>query len=1041
MIKFLEQLKLRFARMLVYFYWQCEYWLTVLPSLKTRGYYFFEPISLGAVLVSLAVSAASFGAQLLISSLIAPKPKQRVNGKLTGDISLTDSVFSAPVVRIYGSRNSRSNDFAGGVEVGGNIIWASEIRKIQREVPSSGGGRGGKGSPKPPPDIQINYKIDLAVAAGQGRLRLLRLKLNEDVVYNILTAPGGGDGDGDDDHNGDGNPIERYEAEAEDNILTNAVVSDDALFSGGKKVIIGPGGSLKYPTVYAVDLFDGNGFEREDRRYLTPYYFVKIKYKAADPTTARIKWDDDAGNIYTFPATGSGRADRNLIREFSGGIHTLEIIADGSLEIDFITAEIIKQQGASPTGARDDYFPPEVPQDNFFLPEPYIIDTNPFERYNAPAAIENGVMQIGLPNGASLAWYEGTADQPVDPVIAADTDARYGSGSTPAFRNVAYARIKDLDFTGYGSIPALRMVVENTETQSVAEICLAEAAQIDSLTVADFDLTAAEEKYVRGYFVPDITAPTKIFEEMALLYNLSFIETNDGVIKAIDLSDRTPVDTITPDDLQAAAEEEGEEDYNDVSSVIPDDSQTLVREFQLQFYNPAAPSDYSTDRKTYAFPFTTSNRVETKSVNAVLTEAEADEINRRELQRHHLKAVPHAFKLPHTKAYLNPGDVIELPVDTALQRVRIEQKTGSVPGVFEISATSEELVFGIGDTAQRQPVLARQVVNVPANTVGTIIDIPALEDAQANNTGIYAAACPKDKTFASWTGATLYRNKGTDFSPLVVFNKPAIIGVAAAALPDSSDDIDRTSTVAVDFYNDETPSSVTAEQALDGANVFVFGGEVIIVETWTRDNDYPNRWTASILHRGQKNTKTATANHQTGERVVFLNDAVKFVALDKSEIGILRQWKFVTAGQSLEDSAEIIYVWQGMNNYNRETLTPEIGQAAPSLQNEIRIGVRYYSTESRYRRIEVSDSSDMSSSTVRIAESSLNLPAEFLLTRQTGDNVLTKYVRVAHSSNGYQWGADSNILPVTFADAGGGGGSDGDYNPDPYYKFKVEPEN
>ena len=713
----LEKVRFWCLRQLIGFIWWAESFLEDCPHPKQHKALFFEPISTTAILIGLAVSAASAGAQFLIGSLLSPKPKPQVRGKLTGDITLTDSIFGAPIPRIYGARPA--GETAGGVEVGGNIIWATEIRKLQRTVPGGGGGsRGGKGGggSRTPDNIEITYKIDLAIAVGVGPLRLLRLKLNEDTVYNINGLGGGG------------TSVSDYEAESLTNTLSgSAVIADDVQCSGGKKVTaIGGVGSgvLVFNNINIADpLLSVPEFPPGEEP--VPYFNIEIRYKSVGDRNCNLLFDG-FGGLYSFPDTSGNVGSRFVLFPYSSGLHTLEFNYNGgdAPEIDKIDVSIIEIVDFGPTGELNPFFPPEDEQDNLVLPDPRTSDPNPRERYNGISSPEDGVLEVTLSNGANMAWYEGRTDQPVDAVIAANL----GATSTPAFRGVAYCRLQYLDFTKYGSVPSFRFVVENTTDKTVSEICLTEAV-LSGLAAEDLDLTAGEGKTIRGYFVAGIESSIKVFEDLGMIHNLTFTESSDGHILCRDLDDRTAVATITKDDLGAyIADEQTEPPIDDLLTVVPDETIDFIRTLELQFNNPVAPSDYNTDRQTYTYPYTNSVRTETRSVNATLTAQEAALIIQRELQKQHLKNAPFSFSVPYKFAFLNAADVVNLQVGDEFQKVRIEEKTGSAPGIYEISATSEEIfqIVQIPETTPSSPV--KQNVKIPANTVGTLLDIPSLQD-------------------------------------------------------------------------------------------------------------------------------------------------------------------------------------------------------------------------------------------------------------------------------------------------------------------------
>ncbi len=1032
----LETIRFFLLRHLIRLHWWCEDWLENCPYPKQHGHYFFEPVSGTAILISLAISAASFGAQLIVTRLLAPKPKQQIKGKLTGDITLTDSIHGAPISRFYGGRPADGSP--GGIEAGCNFVWMSDIRKTETQSPSGTGG--GKGGPKPPPNIQINYKVDIAGIVGMGRLRLLRMKWNEDTVYSIVGGVGG-------------TPVvTRVEAEAGANTLAGgAVVTADAACSGGNKVTgIGNGGTLTFNITNNFNLFE---VLPDDPPVRTPYFHFAVSYKSTGETFAYVAMDGDGG-LYSFPDTGGAVGVKEIVRAAVTTNYTLGFsnpTASGP-QIDCIDISLEYVVEPGPTGYRNETFPAEPAQDNILLPAVYATDTQAFERYDAPTPpVVDSMVEIPIVGGASLAWYEGTATQPVDPVIDANITALYGAGSTPAFRDAAYFRIQNLDFTEYGSIPAIRVVVENVDLKTVSEILLSEAANI-GLEAGDFELSAADAKHCRGFYIQDADAPAKAFEELGLIHNLTFAENHDGKIVAIDLSDRTVVATITAADLGAyVAGESDEVPLDDVVSTVPEESEDLIRILELQFNNPLQPSDFSSDRRSFNFPFTASQKKETKNYSGTLLPEEAGAIIKRELQKHHLQQTPDTIVTTHKFAWVNAGECVEVEIEGEDHVRRIQEKTGSTPGVYEMALLDEEIYILADDgdiieefTQDDNKKTVQSSTKYPANTIGTLIDIPPLLDEHKGLTGVYAAACSRGQ--GQWKGCQVLREKAGEYTPMAALTKQASMGVTVNVLTDVPEEHpegteDATATVTVDFYNDYTPSTVTTESAEDGANPFLIGLEVCVVKTWTRDNGFPNRWVGTGIYRLVAPTKELAGSHEIGERVVLLDDAVKFIPLDIDEIGTQRNWKFVTYGGHVEDAAEIAVTWAGENDNNIETSIPVIGQVFAAEQLLIRIGVRGHTETAAFRKVEVSANADMSAAEEVIVTAAeypdSYLPPEFILTRPSGTTHVTKYVRVSHSSTGRRYGDASNILTVTFATDTGTGGSTGTFSPVKDYKIEV----
>lgn len=912
----LQGIRFRLHSRVIRFYWACESWLENCPHPRQHGHIFFDPIFTPTVLISLAISAGSFGAQMILTRLLAPKQKPAVKKGL-GEITLTDSIHGAPIPRIYGGPND-VDQTAGGVEAGTNFIWMSEIRRAEIQTP--GGGGGGKGAPDPPPNIQVTYKVDIAGILGDGRggrLHVLRMKFNEDTAFSEIG--GGPPGIG-----------FHFEAEAPANTLSGgAVIEEDLECSGDFKVTgIGAGGMLRF-LVTNFPLLEDPGPPGG-----APRYVYNITYKAVGDKWAFVR-RNGTGGVYLFEDTGGDLGVKSI--DLLPVVTTLEEyffeITHPTLEgpeVDCLDIAIeYPETVPGPTGHLNEDFPPEDPQDNILLPDPYEPDTQAAERYNRPIpASVDSVVTFPIINGASISIYEGSSDQPIDPVIEAAVTALYGPGMTPAFRNTSYFRISNLDFTEYGTIPAIRSVVKNMDTQTVEEILLFEGTHggaEHSLVEDDFDLAAAADKHCRGFYMADTESPAKAFEEMGLVHNLNFAESHDGKITSIDLSDRTIVAQITADDLGAyVAKETDEVPLDDVTSSIPEESQDLVRVLELQFNNPLPPADFNSDRRAYNFPFTSSQKKEAKSYSGTLLPVEAAVIIKRELQKHHLQQSPDAIITTHKFAWLNVGQCIEVEIEDEMHPRRIEEKTGSSPGVYEMSLINEDIYVLADDGTITEeyetvsenvgPMRSKSITRFPANSIGTIMDIPALLDQHEGIAGVYVAACSRGS--GKWDGCQVMRLKGGEYTSMAALTKQAMMGrtvgaVGGIPVGEGPDVPSPTGLVVVDFFNDFNPSTVTGEAAGDGANAFLVGSEVMIIQTWTRDNDYPNRWTGEGLYRGQCQTEHAGESHASSERVVLLDDAVKFVPLDRNEVDVTRTWKFVTYGGQIEDTSEVEFIWEG----------------------------------------------------------------------------------------------------------------------------------
>lgn len=115
-------------------------------------------------------------------------------------------------------------------------------------------------------------------------------------------------------------------------------------------------------------------------------------------------------------------------------------------------------------------------------------------------------------------------------------------------------------------------------------------------------------------------------------------------------------------------------------------------------------------------------------------------------------------------------------------------------------------------------------------------------------------------------------------------------------------------------------------------------------------------------------------------------------------------------------------------NPNTETVIPFIYQASEPNNASVTVAVERYTDAAKFRKIHVSLTSDFDSAqeSVQIAEHEPGqiLNPRIVITRNTNlTDAETKYVRVAHSSNGETYGEWSNPISVTFANSGGSGGT------------------
>lgn len=434
------------------------------------------------------------------------------------------------------------------------------------------------------------------------------------------------------------------------------------------------------------------------------------------------------------------------------------------------------------TGLLNLDFDPELPYDHQILPfSPYDLDDNPKLRHSLPIDPDPSDGSVGgtIVGGAysDIRIYEGNEDQEPDPVIQTDVDSIYGPNSTPAYIGDCYFRLSGLSITKYNGFPNIVVLAEHTELHTIQEIVISRAVRV-GLLETDFDLTVTSLTEIRGYAIPDMQAPKKDMEDFAAMFNFDFVETPDGKIQAVDLTDRTIVDTIEPNEL--AAYEKGTQAQPPVDTVItkiPDETQ-MWKFVKVQFFSPE--KDYQTDDRQDVYPFTESQKTETLEFNATLLPTEAYNIARRVMQMHWAAATPHEFSLLDKRIWLYPSNRILVPITGELRAVRLAEIQGTAPGVLKCSAIFDELSVFVGAGLVPAPPAVNVVVS--ANSIATFMDIPLLHPEAVP--GLYIAARAKDISQPGyvWPGAAAFRYKGDSPQQMATFTAQCMMGRANGAL-------------------------------------------------------------------------------------------------------------------------------------------------------------------------------------------------------------------------------------------------------------------
>jgi hypothetical protein len=567
------------------------------------------------------------------------------------------------------------------------------------------------------------------------------------------------------------------------------------------------------------------------------------------------------------------------------------------------------------TGVRDDTAGADPDADNIILPDPSDpgIAGTPGGRFSGnPVADVNGTVTGTLPNGADFRFYSGSETQLPDPLI----EAAFGVGNTPAYLGRSYIVLENFEVGKYGAIPNFTALLNNLNLITAAQ-CLDHLFQRTGLDPADFDVSNVAGFNVRGIPIMNREAPSNTVGLIGTLFGFDVVETN-GAIVCIQRGG-APSFALTDDDL-GTVEVEGTDDPQaadipeQVQNELQLDQTEMPRRLDLTFFDPDRKGETNTQGAVRLEAL--ANSFITQEVNAVLTITEGRQLAQRLLDTAWIEGAGAIhFKVPHTFADgITAAAVGTVTRNGITHTVRVKEVNGFVPGVLEAvgtvtraaSYTQTQIVPGDDAGAPLPPVTPP---GIPATTVATMIDrLLRDRELQDGRPGFYVAASSFGN--GSWSGANLYVDRGAGYVQAINVPEQATMGVVSS----TPATVAGGSTIEVELYGDQTLDTYTSGEVTGGAGYVLQGELVYQYQNATQLSTTPNLWQLDTLSNiGAKCTTAEQGAHAAGERFVVLNTALRFVAVESSEIGQTRDYKAVTVGQDINDAGVISFTLSAPN--------------------------------------------------------------------------------------------------------------------------------
>lgn len=500
-------------------------------------------------------------------------------------------------------------------------------------------------------------------------------------------------------------------------------------------------------------------------------------------------------------------------------------------------------------------------------------------------------MEIG-PNHRwdELTIYKGTATQDPDPLY----ESYRGVGNTPRLKKIAYVSIKNFalaDF-GLGRLPNLTFQVEAEQERSVAS-SIGSVIERAKLTVDEYDVTRVPG-CLRGYTIAGPQDAGGVLDNVVLPYGVSFQESGGKLV--FFAKGKEVVITVPEGDL--AAREEGK-DVVRLFKVNDCDTSKLPKEVAVTFID--AENDLQQATQTSHRINLDSKVVITANFPLTFLPKEAKNLAFRMAWTYESECPIYELTLPPSYITLEEGDALTFVSGGRTYTMRIDEVVRGSNFMVEVRGAATQAHLYAPIVAEVDPSGGGQTIYVPPVTKLHLLDLPALQDGQLEDVGLYYAVCALDPD-AQWRGAFLYRsNDNLAFTQLASIPNEATIGYGLAPLPPGPSEYwDEGNTVDVELYHGAL-ESVTEQDVLDGKNWAVLGGEIIAYQNAALVSGH--RWRLSRLLRGLRNTEQYISTHTANDRFVRLSiNTVGFSDLTLAEVGATRYYKAPSFGAAVSSA-------------------------------------------------------------------------------------------------------------------------------------------
>jgi hypothetical protein len=886
-----------------------------------------DPVSIA---ISVAISVALAAASYTISAALAPKPPRRRLGELSGTLQLQNSEQGIMIPEIYGKGPAIS-------------LVAGSNPTYQNLTNTTGGANG-----------SITKTSGTANTYNAGATHNTSFTATQDAFIQVIPSTGWAtcgfyttaSPTGSTVHSGclfglswgpDGSLLSVVNDVGEKvSVWSNTDVlrieyreGRFRLYKNSAELLVTTAVSATFPLYMGLTMYSSGAGISNGKVQISSIGDAPNQGRGGIKVPAIIVWSSGIRKVITTSQVptqgGKGFGGHSqTVDNVSYNIDLGLLFARGPLDLirEYGNADILIDQftqSANPSGVHDSGVGADDDYDPLEPPDPTLNYRDSFDRVDGDIAVDGDGVGTGTVQGGSsgFAIYPGNDDQQPDPTIESDVDAKYGTGSTPAYKNHALVVHNTLDMSRWGgTVPNITAVWEHQTLDTWGEIFASMCERVGVLTAnGDYDFTDLDIA-CRGLLVSGRPyAPAEIIgsPDIQLAGNF-FVTEVEGQLVGFPEGDEPSI-TI-PDTEIGWLEGDG-----DLPDVLPEIDSILVaekdlaRDVHVKSLDP--DNDWDANTQSAMRQITDGSTVELVEINIAQLSDERRATAQRKLYRDYVAGTVHRFTLPWKYLYLHPGYKVTVTRAEGFTHVlRLSSIEGGIglltcegfalePEIFDQPANG---VFPPGYIPP-QPI--------PAMIIATVLDIPQFRDADQDRIGWYAGGTPRTAVGQTFAGWTLQSQRNSVWSLRGSSNLPATIGkvVSSTALAVDSDTLDSVGKITVDLYGTTaTLSSVSEDAMRDGENRAIVDQSIFGFTTATQLTDYANRWELTGLLSGLTETEELwNAPDLTDTRFVLLDNAIKFIDAGLDELRDSLTFRSVAVGQSLGDAASFNFAWLGGN--------------------------------------------------------------------------------------------------------------------------------